>query len=548
MLRRQAGEETSKILLACVGAGVAQGITVFSVLTGLEQLSGSGVKFHVFLLFLASLGVFYALFHYITERAALLALQGVMDWRMRIAAKLRGIPLEDFGRISGDRIQAVLLDGREMVVEAARMFMAAAANSVMMVVAVGKMLATSFIGACGVLCCMGLGLYVFLRLVTSVQSLLEPARKADAKFSASLRDLQGGFQHLKVHKGKTCDLFSNWLTLGLARASRAREAMERRHALGISFFAQFNLLILGLILFLMPRVLGVDADDVTTLLVLAMFCLSPLMSLVGFVPMLGKVELSLRELADMEKTLDAALEPCEVEAVRANWRHSMPVVPPFASLSLRNIAFEYHDKDGTPLFAVHIADFSLRRGEIVFIRGGNGAGKSTFMKVLSGLYVPQSGEICLNDRPLADVGIEAYRNLFSIVPADFHIFKYPLGLNAAPERVRAVLALMRLDSKVSLEADGSFSTLDLSAGQRKRLALACALLEDRDVCLFDEVAADFDPEFRRFFYETLLPDLRAQGKTILAVSHDDRYFPQADRVLVMGDGVLAEDTRYGRGV
>ena len=536
LLLQQAGPETRRLLIACCGAGLAQGLTVFSVLSGLEQLAGDGVQFQTFLLFLLSLFVFYRLFHYCTERAALLALNGIMDRRIRLAAKLRGIPLEHFAQIRSERIQTLLLDGQEMVVEASRMLMAAAANSVMMVVAVGKMFATSFIGACGVLFFMAAGLGIFFKLVSSVNKLMTPARQAEMGFCSDLRDLQEGFQHLKVNLPKTVDLFQRWLLPGLSRASAARDAMERRHALGISFFAVFNLLILGLILFLMPRLTSVDAESITTLLVLVMFCLSPMMSLVGFVPMLGKVEMNLRELDALEQELDVIIEPCEHNAVSTLWNEPDPEVPPFEELSLHNVQFEYRDVSGAPLFSITIPQFELRRGEIVFLCGGNGAGKTTFMRVLCGLYSPQTGEFSVNGKQMSDWGVETYRNMFSIVPSDFHLFQHPLGLRCNPERARELLAMMRLESKVEILEDGSFSTRDLSAGQRKRLALTCALLEDRDVCLFDEVAADFDPEFRRYFYEEMLPSLRAQGKTILAVSHDDRYFSCADRVIRMADG------------
>ena len=538
LLRRQAGPEGRKLALACLGAGVTQGLTVFSVLSGIDELSGDGVEFHTFLLFLLCLYAFYRLFHYITERAATLALSGVMDQRLRLAAKLRGVPLEHFGHMRAERIQTLLLDGQEMVVEAARMLMAAVANSIMMVVAMGRMFATSFSGACVVLLIMAAGLGIFLWIVHSVNDLMQPARRAEMDFSADLGDLQGGFQHLKLHLGKTVDLFQRWLLPGLGRAFEARNATEKRHALGISFFAVFTLLTLGVMLFCMPRLLSLDAKSVTTLLVLVMFCLSPMMSLVGFVPMMGKVEMGLGDMEALERELDEALEPCEAGRVAALWDAPDLTPPPFESLRLRDARFEYHDESGAPVFSIAVSEFELKRGEIVFLCGGNGAGKTTFMRMLCGLYAAQSGEFTVNGAPLADFGLEAYRNLFSIVPSDFHLFRRALGLRCSQERAAELLGLMRLTGKVEILADGSFSTRNLSAGQRKRLALACALLEDRSVCLFDEVAADFDPEFRRYFYEEMLPMLRDQGKTILAVSHDDRYFACADRVLRMADGTF----------
>ncbi len=538
LLQEQAGEQTTKITAACIASGVLQGLAVFTVLQGLEQLSGDGIRFHTFLAFLICLGGFYFLFRYITGEAALIALQGIMKWRMRIATKLRAVSLEKYEQFDMTRIQAALLDGREMVVEAARMLAASVANSIMIVVAVTKMFSVSVSGSIGVITCMTLGLLFFLRLAKSVYALMRPAMHADTQFSASLRDLQGGLQQLKQHKPKTTDLFQKQIIAALDSASYARAATERRHALGISFFAMFNLLILGLILFLMPRLLDVTTSETSQLLVLCMFSLSPLMSIVAFVPLFAKVEMSLQELHQVEESIDAAIEPFEEKGVTTQWQYEDPKVPEFTSLQMENIRFAYHAADGTSPFGIAIDSFHIKKGELLFIRGGNGSGKSTFMKVLSGLYLPQSGIIHLNDTLLADIDTETYRNMFTILPTEYHLFPRPLGLDVSQKKLEKMLQTMRIDTKIRLQADGTFSTLDLSAGQRKRLALACALLEERDVYILDEVAADFDPVFRKFFYEELLPGMTEKGATIVAISHDDRYFHVADRVLSMHEGVM----------
>ncbi len=545
LLRTEAGPEGSRLVGACLAAGVTQGLAVFSVLQGLEQMFDDGIRFHTFLAFLLCLGLFYGLFRYVTARAAVIALRGVMGWRMRIATKLRAVNQLEFGKLDKAVVQSALLDERELVVEASRMLMASAVNTVMIVVAFAKMFTVSFVGAMAVIAFLGLGLFLFLRLVHGVYAFMEAARRAELDFAASLRDLQGGLRQLKQHKPKTTDLFSGQIIPGLDRVTAAREATERGHGKGISFFAVFNLLILGMVLFLMPGFLDMDASTTSTLLILSMFCLTPLISLVSFVPMLTKVEMSLHELTSFESRLDEIVEPCELEGMHARWQHSDPRTPAFESLRLRDVRFDYVDRQGTRQFGVAVDDFCLNRGEIVFVRGGNGSGKSTFMNMVAGLYPTQGGGIFINDVPLADLNMEAYRNLFALLPSDFHLFGRPLGVNASEERVTEVLSLMRIDSKVRLEPDGTFSTLDLSAGQRKRLALACALLEGRDVYLLDEVAADFDPGFRKFFYEELLPELKRSGHTILAISHDDRYFHVADRVLAMCDGRFVENRHDG---
>src|SRR5690606_7738558 len=106
------------------------------------------------------------------------------------------------------------------------------------------------------------------------------------------------------------------------------------------------------------------------------------------------------------------------------------------------------------------------------------------------------------------------------------------------ERARALLRALHLEHKVTLSGDG-FSTTEPSAGQRKRLALLVAVLEDRPAYDFDEWAADQEPAYKDVFYRELLPGLKARGKAVLVITHDERYFELADRQLWLEDGRLA---------
>lgn len=181
-------------------------------------------------------------------------------------------------------------------------------------------------------------------------------------------------------------------------------------------------------------------------------------------------------------------------------------------------------------------DLEARAGEILFIVGGNGSGKSTLLKALTGLYHPQSGSITMDDTLLNQENATWYRSHFSAVFSEYHLFDRLYGLADVPaERVHELLRLMQLSDKTAFE-NGRFTTLDLSHGQKKRLGLLVALLENRPILVLDEWAADQDPPFRRYFYEELLPQLKQQGKTIIAVTHDDKYFDRADRVVKMEYG------------
>jgi putative ATP-binding cassette transporter len=211
-------------------------------------------------------------------------------------------------------------------------------------------------------------------------------------------------------------------------------------------------------------------------------------------------------------------------------------------LQLKGVTHAYQIEQEESSFGVGPIDLTVHPGELVFIVGGNGSGKSTLAKLLLGLYIPQSGHIYLDGQPIDDHNREWYRQHFAVVFADFFLFDRLLGLDRADLDTEAqdYLRRLKLDHKVSVK-NGNLSTTALSQGQRKRLTLLTAYLEQRPIFLFDEWAADQDPIFKEVFYTELLPQLRAQGKTILCISHDDHYFHLADRIIKLDYGQIEYD-------
>jgi putative ATP-binding cassette transporter len=176
----------------------------------------------------------------------------------------------------------------------------------------------------------------------------------------------------------------------------------------------------------------------------------------------------------------------------------------------------------------------------MFLVGGNGSGKSTLAKLLTGLYIPETGEIIADGKPITDQNREWYRQKFSAVFSDFYLFDKLLGLVSSDidAKTQEYLTKLQLNHKVTVQ-NGRLSTTALSQGQRKRLALLTTYLEDRPFYVFDEWASDQDPVFKNIFYTQLVPDLKSRGKTVLVISHDDRYFHLADRVVKLDYGKLA---------
>ena len=226
----------------------------------------------------------------------------------------------------------------------------------------------------------------------------------------------------------------------------------------------------------------------------------------------------------------------------SNTSHEETKPATLKSLELNQVFYEFPSVDNLAPFKLGPINIKIKQGDIVFIVGENGGGKTTLIKLLLGLYVPQQGQIMLDGKTVTAQYMDDYRQLFTTIFSDFYLFDELLNAEQdLPQQANKYLKKMKIDHKVTIK-DGAFTTTDLSTGQRKRLALINAWLEERPVLVFDEWAADQDPSFRRIFYTQLLPDLKKLGKTIIVISHDDRYFNIADQLVRMENGnVISED-------
>lgn len=289
---------------------------------------------------------------------------------------------------------------------------------------------------------------------------------------------------------------------------------------------------IGVLLFAFPRYAGITSETLTASVLVLLFTVSSLQGVLTWLPILGRASVALKKVEERLAVLESEHREKPVpDAGFADWRR----------IEFRGVCHVYPGPKGEQ-FTLGPVDFEFRRGEVLFVVGANGSGKTTLAKVLTSLYPPESGGIWVDGTPVTDANRDAYRELFSVVFSDFFLFESLLDVSGRDRAAQAqrYLARLQLDHKVSLVGE-RFSTTALSQGQRKRLALLAAYLEDRSCYVFDEWAADQDPVFKEFFYTELLAELKAHGKAVVVISHDDRYFHVADRLVRLDYGQLRQE-------
>ena len=363
---------------------------------------------------------------------------------------------------------------------------------------------------------------------------LNYARDAEGRFFETFNHLLGGFKEVKMSSARGDDLEVNYLVAqSLETESRKVDAINRLNS-GLNIAHISFYVLLASVVFALPQHLD-STQTVMKITYIVIFMLATIEGVMKALPLLTKANLALDALARAEAQLAAARRAEEAPATAPR--------PVIRRLEMRGVVYAYASPDGRPTFTLGPCDLTLAAGEMVFLVGGNGSGKSTLLRVLTWLYEPRAGVILWDGQLVDRSNVVDYRNLFATVFSDFHLFDRLYGLsNVDPVWARALLETMGIEGKTAFEHD-RFTNLDLSTGQRKRLALVAALLEDKPVYVLDELAADQDSEFRRRVYEDLLPSMKARGKTLAVVSHDERYFHVADRVLMMEDGRFVEGRR-----
>ncbi len=358
------------------------------------------------------------------------------------------------------------------------------------------------------------------------------AREAEDDLHKHYRAVAEGAKELRIHRPRRQRMFTQQLQATAEHICRLQIRSISIFVTAKAFGSMLFFVVIALAIATQSLWFNNDAAVISGFVLVLLYMKGPLETLLATLPIVSRAQVAFSHIAELSRLFSSP----EPHLLLQDPAPGEPTA--MHGIELRNVGYAFAQVDGAPAFQLGPVNLKVEPGEILFIVGDNGSGKTTLIKLLLGLYAPQQGDVMLNGQPVTAERRDDYRQLFTTIFADYYLFDDLVqGDQALPADAGKYLQRLEIAHKVSVR-DGAFTTTDLSTGQRKRLALVNAWLDGRPVLVFDEWAADQDPAFRKIFYTELLPDLKRLGKTIIVISHDDRYFDLADQVVHLHNGQL----------
>jgi putative pyoverdin transport system ATP-binding/permease protein len=541
LVRREMHGSMPKLLFMSGLGGISNASILAAINTGVQD-SSAGQKPGLWAasLFVVALFLFMKTQQFVTITATAEIEAIIHKIRLRLMNNIRNSELLEVERIGRSRIVAAVTSDTAVLTQASNMLCFTVQGAVL-IFFVGLYIAflslTAFTLA--VVIIFGAGL-VFHYKNKRLSAQKSESAAWERRLFDRLIDFLDGFKEVRFNKARSDDLFDDASEVSKTAANiKIRTQAETFKMIVTSQISMY--ILLGAVVFVAPNLSntlgGASIAKTTTAL---LFIVGACFGLVQSIPILLNANAAADRIARLETAMAATVPSAEPREFVAPQR--------FEKIEMRNIVFRYVDRFSDTSFRIGPISFTLNAGELIFLTGGNGSGKSTFLRVLSGLYPPDSGEVILDGKAITDRNRDEYRALMSAIFFDYHLFQRLYGLpEADPAEIDRLLRQFRLNEKTGLK-NGEFRTLDLSGGQRRRLALIVSLLEKRPIMLLDEWTAEQDPEFRRKFYDELLPEMMQAGATVIVITHDDRYLDELHlpaRKIKMDEGRIVEEVTMG---
>ena len=530
LVKRESVGVGRKIVITTAVSAVANVAILAVINAAAKDATGGSLNVKYFLLFILALTLYNLCLRVSSQEMNRVMIGVVNRIRVRIAHKVQESELLVLERIGKSEVLKAVTNEATIIADSGELMISLMHATIILIFG---MLYVAFLSLPAFFLTLTASI-IGVAVVQMNRSLwlawMRATKDKEVEFLTYITEAIDGFKETKLNRrrleelGRDIERCSNQIS----DLSLKTEALLNQN----SILAQSTFYVLiGTVIFLLPQFMMTDPTVIMEITTATLFIISPLRVIVGNAQYLTRCNEATRAILNLERALDEGHQ-----MARSGKPLDLPLLPPsFRTLALDGVTFSYNH-DNMEKFTFGPVSFTVNAGEIVFVIGGNGSGKSTLLKVIAGLYPPDAGSILVDGVSVKGVDVQSYRELFTAVFADFHLFGKLYGLGGTEERlILDLIKTMQLEKKVGYK-DGRFTTLDLSTGQRKRLGLVVSILDKKPVFIFDELAADQDPEFRKFLYEELLPQLGDRGGTIIAATHDDRYFHVADKVIKLEYG------------
>lgn len=524
------------LVLAAI-AGLVSGIST----TGLIAVIGGEITKATFTFQLA--GLFFGLCCLrltagIVSRILLIRISQkiVLDLRMMLSHQILASSLFHLEYLGNHRLMAALIDDIEKLANAVQVLPAFCGDIAIVISCLVYLCWLSPTLFTIVLCFMSIGIFSYQLASDRAFRFLKQSRQQQDKLFKHLNSLTGGIKELKLNS-KRRQTFLRDEFYSTAQNYRQHNAISLTiFAVAATWGHLLFFLVVGIVIFALPGISDIQPAILSSYAIAIVYLTIPLDYIMSALPSIGNIIVALQAIESLQLSL--AISPQET-LLNSEFKSALTC----KSLELSGVTHTYYNESEDNTFTLGEINLQLSAGEIVFVVGGNGSGKSTLVKVLAGLYLPETGEIYLNGQKIVPAIAEWYRQHFSVVFSDFYLFdRFSTEINGAAEKqANFYLNKLQLERKVTIK-NNSVSTTALSQGQRKRLALLNAYLEDKPIVIFDEWASDQDPIFKKIFYTQILPELKARGKMVIAITHDDRYFHTCDRLVKLDCGKVVSDS------
>ena len=459
------------------------------------------------------------------------------EFEIRILEKLKAASFNDFDKLGSERVYATLGDLMALSNLPAVLINALNAFTVIIFCFV-YLFATSWMAGLAILTLMGLLLLFYLVRNKSVEKRLNVLRNIQNDFFRYLADALNGFKEVEIDATKEHRLYGDYIGKNRHQDKSLRRETSIKY-MNNELTGNYSWFILiGSIMFLFPLLFDFNTAVISSFLITILYLMGPVANAISLIPTFTNVKIALERINQFMQMAEQAVENKEttdqpIESL--GFEHS---------INFKDIAFTYQNVLEEDNFSFGPVNLQIQKGEVLFIIGGNGSGKSTFVNLLTGLMKHNEGSILVDGLEVTEDQLQAYRNMFSVIFTQPHLFSENydnITLNEENEELRNLLELMELKDVINFVPEkNNIDNQGLSKGQQKRLALVLAILQKKPVMVLDEWAAEQDPQFRRFFYTNIVPQLKERGITLIAITHDDAYFNQADRIIKFDYGQTVE--------